>query len=832
MKKKFLSAFGPGLITGASDDDPSGIATYSQVGAQFGLGMLWTMLFSFPLMGAIQEISAWIGRVTGHGIADNLRRHYPPWLLRSLVALLFVANTLNLAADLGAMGSCLSLGIGGPAFLYTVLFALGSMTLEVFIPYTRYVKVLKWLTLVLFAYVVTAFMIHVPWRAALKATFVPHLSFQVGYLTAFIAVLGTTISPYMAFWQASEEAEEVQVRRHDHALKDHPEEAPRQFRRIRIDTYIGMAFSNIVAYFIILATATTLHAHGVTDIQTAQQAAQALEPLAGHLAFLLFTFGIVGTGLLAVPVLAGSAAYALGESLGWRVGLEKRPRQAKRFYAIIVVSTSLGLLLNILQLNPIRALFWSAVINGLVAVPSLAMMMVLATQPKVMGAFVLPKYLRILGWLATAIMGAAAIGLLATSAHADDAPSEWWNLHAQATYLPQGHAPFHADYSGPNSLAATTDVQATLTSTLFLGVRLWKGGALYANPELDGGAGLSTGFGVAGFPNGEATRVGSGGLRLYLSRLFYRQTLDVGGPIEQQSSEANQLAAPLAQDHWTFTFGKYAATDIFDQNRYAHDPRTQFMNWALMDNAAWDFPANSRGYTWGAALEWQQAEWSWRAGGFLLPTYANGPDLDQNIAHAHGVVSEIERRVHWLNHPGTWRLLGFLNEGFMGDYRATLNTPEFGEDITRTRGAGARKYGYGLNIDQEFTRDLGGFLRAGWNDGHTETWAFTEVDRTLSLGLSLNGAAWRRAEDTVGFAGAINALSPDHRAYLAAGGLGFILGDGRLNYGTENILETYYALKLLKSVTFTVDAQGIWNPGYNRDRGPAAVFAGRLHWEL
>ena len=372
------------------------------------------MVLTYPLMGAIQEISARIGRVTGHGLADNLRKHYPRWMLYVIVALLFVANTLNLGADVGAMGSCLGLMIGGPALLYTVLFVAASIVLEIFMPYTTYVRYLKWLTLVLFSYVATVLVIHVPWTRALGAAFFPHIKFTRDYLTALVAVLGTTISPYLAFWQASEEAEEVKVHREDHPLKRHPQEATTQIHRIRVDTYFGMAVSNVVAFFIILATAVTLHEKGVTDIQTAQQAAQALEPLAGHVAFLLFTFGIVGTGLLALPILAGSAAYALGEAFGWRIGLERRARKAKGFYAIIAASMLLGLLLNLLKINAIKALFWSAVINGLVAVPVLALMMVMATQKKVMGTFTLPVYLRVLGWFGTAVMAATAIGLLLT----------------------------------------------------------------------------------------------------------------------------------------------------------------------------------------------------------------------------------------------------------------------------------------------------------------------------------------------------------------------------------------------------------------------------------
>jgi len=412
LKKNFLSVLGPGLITGASDDDPSGIATYSQVGAHFGLGMLWTMLFSYPLMTAVQEISGRIGRVTGHGIAANIRRHYPAWLLQLIVWLLFIANTLNLGADLGAMGSCLALFVGGNALFYTGALAMCCVTLEIFIPYTLYVRYLKWLTLVLFSYVATAMIAHVPFKQTLQSTFLPHILMNKKYLTSLIAVLGTTISPYLVFWQASEEAEEVVDHRGEHPLKRSPEEAPGQLKRIRIDTYVGMAFSNLVAFFIILATAATLNAHGITEIATAQQAAQALEPVAGHLAFLLFSLGIIGTGLLAVPVLAGSSAYALGEAFRWRIGLERKLFRAKAFYGVIFLSTGIGFMLNLLKINTIKALFWSAVINGAVSVPVLAIMMWIACDRTIMGDFVISPYLRTVGWLTTGLMLAVAVVML------------------------------------------------------------------------------------------------------------------------------------------------------------------------------------------------------------------------------------------------------------------------------------------------------------------------------------------------------------------------------------------------------------------------------------
>ncbi len=328
-RPKLLEVLGPGLITGASDDDPSGIATYSQIGAQFGFSLNWVMLFSWPLMCAIQEISARIGRVTGRGIAGNLKRHYPLGVVYSIVFLLVIANVINIGADLGAMGAALKLLIGGPALLYVALFGLVSVLLEVFSRYSRYVSVLKWLTLSLFAYVGVAFIVQIPWRTVGYNLVVPQVAFNGPYLTAVVAVLGTTISPYLFFWQAEEEVEEVKERPDAKPLVRAPEQAPAEFSRIRIDTAVGMGLSNIVALFIILTTAATLNAHGVTDIQTSAQAAEALRPIAGPFAFVVFALGIIGTGMLALPVLAGSSAYALGETFGWHVGLARKANRRR-----------------------------------------------------------------------------------------------------------------------------------------------------------------------------------------------------------------------------------------------------------------------------------------------------------------------------------------------------------------------------------------------------------------------------------------------------------------------------------------------------------------------
>ena len=409
-----LQKLGPGLITGASDDDPSGIATYSQVGAQFGYGMLWTMLFSYPLMAAIQEISARIGRVTGHGIAANLRQHYPRWVLYSMVGLVVVANVINLGADIGAMAAAATLLLPGPVMVYSVGFGLLCLGLQILIPYTKYVRYLKWLTIVLFAYVGTAFVVHIPWHVVAMAIIRPPVSWTKDYFAALVAVLGTTISPYLFLWQASQEVEDVTTTTGEEALKNAPRQAKKQLKRIRWDTYIGMAFSNAVAFFIILTAAVTLHATGVTQVSTAAEAAKALEPVAGRLASLLFLLGIVGTGLLAVPVLAGSAAYGVGETFRWRSSLEKKPQDAKKFYGVLSAVTLAGVLLAFVHLNPIKALFWAAIVNGVVAGPLMVMIVLMTSNPKVMGKFTLSRGLRLVGWLATVTMFLASIGLLVT----------------------------------------------------------------------------------------------------------------------------------------------------------------------------------------------------------------------------------------------------------------------------------------------------------------------------------------------------------------------------------------------------------------------------------
>jgi NRAMP (natural resistance-associated macrophage protein)-like metal ion transporter len=412
---KLLQILGPGLITGASDDDPSGIATYSQVGAQFGYGLTWSLLFSYPLMCAIQEVSARIGRVTGAGIAGNLRRYYPSWLLNSIVALLVVANTINIGADLGAMGAALKLLVGGPQLLYVALFAIFSALLEIFLRYAHYVSVLKWLTLSLFAYVATAFVVDVDWGEVGRSLVMPSMSFKTNYIVALVAVLGTTISPYLFFWQASAEVEDEQERPDAEPLKRAPQQAPSEMSRIRIDTYLGMGISNVIALFIVITTAATLHARGVKDIQTSSQAAEALRPIAGNFAFAVFAAGIIGTGLLSLPVLAGSAAYAIGEARRWPVGLARKAWEAKAFYGALAAATLVGAILNFTPIDPIRALFWSAVVNGVAAAPIMAMMMILSMRKDIMGEFTLPRPLQAIGWLATVVMATTIVAMVVTA---------------------------------------------------------------------------------------------------------------------------------------------------------------------------------------------------------------------------------------------------------------------------------------------------------------------------------------------------------------------------------------------------------------------------------
>ncbi len=403
---------GPGLITGVADDDPSGIATYSQAGAQFGLNRLWTMPLADPRMAASQSVCARIGRVTGRGLAANIKAHFHPAVLQGVVVLLLLANVLNIAADVAAMGEVGELVTGVNRHLMTVIFVGLSLGLQIFVPYHRYVSMLKWLCLSLLAYAAVLFTVKVPWSEVAVRTLLPRFKLDATSAAVVVGVFGTTISPYLFFWQASEEVEDMGRRPAGSALIRNPDAARDELQRIKWDTWSGMFYSNITAFFIILATAVTLHVSGITDITTAAQAAAALKPLAGHFAFLLFTLGILGVGLIGVPVLAGSGAYALAEAMNWPSGLEKKPREAKGFYAVIALSVLAGLIIQYSPISPMKALFWSAVINGVVAVPLMAVILLLAARKSVMGPYTATRSLLVLGWIATGLMGAAALCLL------------------------------------------------------------------------------------------------------------------------------------------------------------------------------------------------------------------------------------------------------------------------------------------------------------------------------------------------------------------------------------------------------------------------------------
>jgi len=402
----FLRHVGPGVVTGAADDDPSGIATYTQAGAQFGTGVLWTVFLTLPFMIGIQLVSARIGRQSGQGIAANLRTHTPRSFLVAIVAVLLAANTINIAADIAAMGAAMQLVVGGGVHFYSVAFGVLTLLLQVFVPYRRLAPILKWLTLTLFVYVAAAFTVHIPWTGVLHDLVVPQIIPSPAFWMMIVAILGTTISPYLFFWQAAQEVEEMRL----HGIKAGGESKAtlrRAKRRMRLDTVVGMVFSNGVAFFVMLMGAVVLHNAGVTDVQTAAQAAQALRPLAGDFAFALFSLGIIATGLLAVPVLASSAAYAVAEAFGWPEGLERHWSEAKEFYAIIAIATIVGTGLDFTPIDPMKALYWSAIVNGVVAVPIMVAMMLLAGNPAVMGPLTVRRKTRFLGWGAALVMAAA-----------------------------------------------------------------------------------------------------------------------------------------------------------------------------------------------------------------------------------------------------------------------------------------------------------------------------------------------------------------------------------------------------------------------------------------
>ncbi|RDV00577.1 NRAMP family divalent metal transporter [Trinickia dinghuensis] len=410
VERSWTKRLGPGLITGAADDDPSGIGTYSQAGAQFGYNLLWTLLLTYPLMTAIQLVSACIGRVTGKGLASNMRAHYPRWLLYGAVILLVIANVINIAADLSAMGVSAQLLIRTPQQLNVVVLGGLSVILQIFIPYDRYARLLKWIALVLLAYVAVALVVPIHWGDVAHAIVLPRFSLSSDYLTTVVAVLGTTISPYLFFWQASQEVEEMRSEPGQKPLRRMPHQAPAQLRRINLDTWVGMGVSNVIAFFIVLTAAATLHLHHV-DVKTSADAARALEPIGGRFAYVLFSLGIIGTGLLALPVLAGSAAYAAAGCFRWRSSLALHLTLARQFYAVIALSIVGGVTIAFMHFDPIRALYWSAVINGVTAVPIMAIIMHMARSKRIMGQFAVKGAMAWGGWLATIAMAIAAVGV-------------------------------------------------------------------------------------------------------------------------------------------------------------------------------------------------------------------------------------------------------------------------------------------------------------------------------------------------------------------------------------------------------------------------------------
>ncbi len=416
------------------------------------------------------------------------------------------------------------------------------------------------------------------------------------------------------------------------------------------------------------------------------------------------------------------------------------------------------------------------------------------------------------------------------SGGAAENPPEDWSLHGQATAVPQYHPPIKAPYSGTNSLSSQAETRVSITSTLFLGRRLWTGGEVFLNPEITGGSGFSVTRGLAAFPNGEIYRVDSADPRVYLSRFFLRQNFNFGGGQEAVETGANQLAKSQDIHRLTLTVGKLSLNDVFDANAYSHDPRTQFLNWVFMDNGAWDYAADTRGYTWMLLAEYNRADWTLRAATSMVPASANGLDFDMTIARAHGDNAELEYRYQLGQRPGKVRLLAYINHARMGHYRTAVDAGGV-PDVTLSRQYRA-KYGLGLNLEQEITPEVGLFSRLGWNDGKTETWAFTEIEQFFSLGLSLKGSLWGRSEDQGGVAFALSGLSKEHAEYFRRGGVGFIAGDGQLNYGLEMLGELYYSFRVVKNLSISPDFQLILNPAFNQDRGPVSVFTARVHYEL
>jgi high affinity Mn2+ porin len=410
--------------------------------------------------------------------------------------------------------------------------------------------------------------------------------------------------------------------------------------------------------------------------------------------------------------------------------------------------------------------------------------------------------------------------------------AQQFNFHFQETIVDQYHPSFPAKYSGMNSLSNAAEAEMSLTSTLYLGAHLWNGGEVYFNPEISGGEGLSKTLGVAGFPNGEIYRVSTPSPQVYVARAYLQQTFGEGESAQEVADDENQLRGWRSANRTVVTIGKISVTDFFDNNKYSHDARTQFFNWSIMDNGAWDYAADTRGYTFGGVVEVFRELWAFRVAAVMVPVEANGEALDTRIAEDNGVSAEYEHSYSYNGRPGTARVFLYRNAAHAGNYRETINTPSFDMDVAQSRKYGTPKYGAGMSIEQELSAQAGVFFRAGWNDGKTETWAFTEIDRTVCVGGTLKGASWNRTDDMAGLAIVVNSVSADHEEYLSKGGYGFIIGDGDLNFGPETITEAYYSAQIIRSTSFSVDYQFVLNPAYNRDRGPVHVIAARVHTEL
>ena len=415
----------------------------------------------------------------------------------------------------------------------------------------------------------------------------------------------------------------------------------------------------------------------------------------------------------------------------------------------------------------------------------------------------------------------------------DTAKQQRTNLHFQQTIITQYKPSFSAPYSGQNSLSPNSETQSSITTTLFGAARLWKGAEAYFNPELSGGAGLSKTLGVAGFPNGETFRVGAAEPKIYIARLYFKQNFEWGTEKDTIDDDANQLAGLKSKRYFSFAIGKFGMADFFDGNNFSHDPRSQFMNWALMDNAAWDYPANTRGYVLGATAELGQPTWTLRFAFTMVTTVPNESVWDSQIGKANTETIEFEKRYTLSGQKGTFRILTFLNNGKFGNYHDAIIQNPAAPNVDTTQAYGRHKYGFGINADQYLTKDFGVFAKASYNDGHTETWFFTEIDRSLTFGGVLKGTSWKRADDELGLAFIVNGLSADHKDYLAAGGYGFLIGDSKLNYAPEMIAELYYKINAYqKKVWLTPDYQFILHPAYNADRGPVNVLGIRAHVEF